>query len=79
MEIIEAVLFWCMVVNLGALTFVFGALTAFRPLVLRIHSQLFGVPEDFVAKCAYASLGIYKLLTIFFVVIPWVAIKIATS
>ena len=75
-ETVEHALFWCMIINLILMTVIFIIVTSFRPMILRIHSKLFGVPEDYVSKAIYASLSVYKLLTFFLIVIPWVSIKI---
>lgn len=76
MQMAEQFLFWCMVINIGLLTFIFFLVTLFKPLVLKIHSTLFGVPEDYVAKAMHVFLSVYKLLVFFFNVIPWIALRI---
>lgn len=76
LDTLENILFWCMLINLSIMTLTFIAVISFRPLILKIHSKLFSVPEAFVNQFIYTSLGLYKLLTFFFVVIPWVAMRI---
>ena len=73
---VEQFFFWCMVINLGLMIISFTLVTVFRPMVLKIHSKMFHVPEDYVSMAIHAFLSLYKLLTFFFVIIPWIALKI---
>ena len=75
----ERFLFWCMIINVSIMILIFVTVMTCRTLILKIHSKLFNVPQEFVAKFIYSSLGLYKLLTFFFVVIPWIALKIASN
>ena len=76
MQTLEQVLFWCMVANLALLVLSVILVAGFKPMVLRLHAKMFGVPEDFVARALYVFLGAYKMVTFFFVVIPWIALKV---
>ncbi|MCI5219753.1 MAG: PAS domain S-box protein [Candidatus Electrothrix sp. LOE2] len=38
--------------------------------------DLFNVPEDYVAKAIHVFLSLYKFFTFFFLVVPWLALKI---
>ena len=75
-ETLEPLLFWCMIINLGLMMVIFVLVTVLRPMVLKIHSRMFHVPEPYVDMAMYAFLSLYKLLVFFFVVIPWIALKI---
>ncbi|WP_339133711.1 MAG: DUF6868 family protein [Candidatus Electrothrix sp. GW3-4] len=75
-NILESFLFWCMLINLGLLMLSFCLVTLFRPLVLKIHSRIFAVPEDYLIKAIHAFLSLYKFFTFFFLVVPWIAVKI---
>jgi hypothetical protein len=75
-QTLEQFLFWCMVINLGLMFISLALVTVLRPMVLRIHSRMFRVPEDYVAMAMHAFLSLYKLLAFFFVIIPWIALKI---
>ncbi|CAK8717986.1 MAG: hypothetical protein D3921_05075 [Candidatus Electrothrix sp. AW1] len=76
---LENILFWCMLINVSIMTLMFIVVISFRSLILKMHSKLFNVPESFVSQLLYTSLGLYKLLTFFFVVIPWIAVKLVSS
>ncbi|NOY29911.1 MAG: hypothetical protein GXP28_06955 [Planctomycetes bacterium] len=75
----EQFLFWCMVINVGLMCISFLLLAMLKPMVSRIHSKLFGVSEDYVNRAAYTFLGLYKLMTFFFVIIPWIVLKLIAS
>ncbi len=77
-QILEHFLYRCMLINLSLLLLSFILVTAFRPLVLKIHSRMFNVPEDYLAKAIHVFLSLYKFFTFFFFVIPWLALKIIT-
>jgi len=76
LDVIENILFWCMIINVSMLFVSFILMVVLKPLTVRMHHRIFGVSEEFVSKAMYAFLGSYKLLTFFFVIIPWIAIKI---
>ena len=76
LDVIERILFWCMIINLSMLIISFILIVVFKPLTVKMHNRIFGVSEEYVSKAMYAFLGAYKLLAFFFVIIPWVAIKI---
>lgn len=44
--------------------------------VLKIHAKMFSVSEDYLSMAFHACLSLCKLLVFFFVVIPWIALKI---
>jgi len=64
-----------MIINLGLMIVSFALVTLFRPMVVKTHSKMFRVPEDYVGMAIYAFLGVYKLLVFFFVIIPWIVLK----
>lgn len=75
MQMTEQFLFWCMIINLGLMLISCILFTMLKPLILKIHSKLFGVPEDHVNRAAYAFLGLHKFMTFFFIIIPWIVLK----
>ena len=76
MQMVEQFLFWCMIINLGLMLFGFTLVLMLRPAILRIHSRMFHVPEQYVGMAIHAFLILYKILTLFFVIIPWIAVMI---
>lgn len=79
LDVVESILFWCMIINVSMLFVSFFLMVVLKPLTVKIHNRMFGVSEEYVSKAMYAFLGAYKLLTFFFVIIPWIAIKIIQS
>lgn len=75
-QTLDQFLFWCILINLGLLLLSFAVVTIFRPLVLKIHSRMFKVPEDYVAQAIHVFLSLYKFFTFFFLIVPWLALKI---
>lgn len=65
---------WCSVINMSLLFFAFLALLLLRDKAVRLHSRLFKIPEESVALAFYSFLGLWKLLTFLFFIIPWVSI-----
>lgn len=47
-----------------------------RPMAHRIHGGLFGVEPKNVDITAYAFLGLWKILTAIFFIIPWLALLV---
>ena len=72
---LEQFLFWCMIINLVLMTISLVLVTAMRPMVLRIHTKMFSVPEDYVDKAIYVFVGVYKLLVFVFIIVPWIVLK----
>jgi hypothetical protein len=68
-----------MVIHFGLLMLSLFFVTACRSWVFKIHGRLFNLPDTFLSRAVYVFLGIYKLMLFFFVVIPWVALKIVLA
>ena len=76
LQILEEFLLWSLILNLccaliANLIIMFG-----KKKVYRIHSKLFGVSEETIAKTVYKSLVTYKTLVVFFNVIPYAVLLI---
>jgi len=78
LQTLQEFLFWCMVINLGLLTFSALLIFSLRPWICQMHGRLFGLPEEYISKVLYAFLGFYKIVVIVFTVVPWLAIQIIT-
>ena len=65
-----------MIINFGLMFFSLAMITLFRPLALKIRARMFSVSGDYLSMAFHAFLSLYKLLVFFFVVIPWIALKI---
>lgn len=67
---------WCSVINIGLLV-VAGIMIVFmRDFVMRIHNALLGVDIERLPAIYMEWIGRYKTMTIFFNIVPYVALKI---
>ena len=67
---------WCSIINLACSTVSFIMVTVFGKFVRSIHSKLFGVSEEQVAKTIHSEMTLYKTLIFIFCIIPYIAIQI---
>ena len=67
---------WASIISIGMLwaTVILGRFL--RPMAHRIHGGLFGVEPKNVDITAYAFLGLWKILTAIFFIIPWLALLV---
>ena len=75
-DTLQALFFWCMVVNTGIYAFTAIAVLALRDLVCKIHKKMFGLDKETVRRSIHMYLAAYKLLITFFNFAPWIAILI---
>ena len=75
-EIVRGVLLWCSVINIGVLL-LWGLLFVFaHDLVYRLHTKLFKLSPEAFDTIHYCGLGLYKVITFSFFVIPYIALLI---
>lgn len=67
---------WASILNLGLMTLTSFAWMGFRSQAHRIHGRIFGVSSATVDITAYASIAVWKALTIAFFICPWLALLI---
>ena len=67
---------WASILNLGLMTLTTFAWMGFRSQAHRIHGRIFGVSSATVDITAYASIAVWKALTIAFFICPWLALLI---
>lgn len=70
-------LLWCSILNLTLVTVWFLAFAFARETIFRLHSRWFKLPADRFDELHYSMIGHYKLLILFFNVIPLLALWIA--
>ena len=75
---LRSFLFWCLVLN--SVMFGFWALMLFLApdLVYRTQHAFLPISESTFQTCIYCMLGIYKLLIIFFNLVPYVALRLSS-
>lgn len=67
---------WCTILNMGMLIFATIMIVALREPVSRFHGRLFQMEADQLQLTYFNYLGNYKLLTLVFNLMPYVALKI---
>ena len=67
---------WCALLNAGVLTFSTIMIVLCRSWVARFHGRLFGLDESTLSRIYMQYLAQYKILTLVFFCVPWLALKI---
>lgn len=67
---------WASVLNIAMLLLTTVLLVVARPFLTSVHSRLFGLSADELAKCYFNYLAQYKVLTFVFNIAPYSALKI---
>ena len=42
--------------------------------IVRIHGSMFGLSPEFIKGALYGFLGVYKIVLIVFIFVPWIAL-----
>ena len=76
LQVLEAFLAWCTVIN-GGLLILWTLFFAFAPdLVYRLQSRWFPIPRHTFDVVMYAFLGLFKVFFLFFNLVPYLALRI---
>ncbi|WP_448211028.1 DUF6868 family protein [Colwellia sp. MEBiC06753] len=67
---------WCSILNLTILTFSTLLIFLFQPVIIKLHSQLADIESALLPKIYFQFLAGYKVLTIVFSVVPYLALKL---
>ncbi len=67
---------WMTVINLGMLMISAVMCIAHKDFIVRVHGKLFGLPPESIKATLYGFLGVYKIVFIVFVFVPWLALLI---
>lgn len=67
---------WMTVLNLGI--FIWSAIMCMllKDFIVRFHGKLFGLSPDAIKATLYGFLGVYKIVFIVFIFVPWLALVI---
>ncbi len=76
-EILTAVFGWMTVLNFAILLFSSLMIVTMQDWIAGIHGKMFQMDQAEVKKAYFKFLANYKLLTIVFCLMPWVALKLA--
>lgn len=70
---------WSLIINIGLLIYITIMLIFARDWVFKIHSKMFRLDEKSFSGIIYSFLGLYKLLIIFFNLIPYIVLLIISG
>ena len=76
METIRAMLGWCALINLGILLWWFLFFFAAHDWTYNMHRKWFELSVAQFDAIHYAGMGLFKLATFFFTVVPYLALWI---
>ncbi|MEX0319942.1 MAG: DUF6868 family protein [Ruegeria sp.] len=76
-ETLTAVFGWMTVLNLGLLIFSTLMVLVLQDWAVRIHGRMFQMEPADVRKAYFKYLANYKVLTLVFCLMPWLALKLA--
>ncbi len=74
-EQLQTFLGWNLVIHIGMLLLVFLFTTLGRSWMLKMHQSMFGLAEDQLLKIYFYFIATYKMLTIVFVLTPYLVIR----
>jgi hypothetical protein len=75
-ELIKTFLMWSSIINVALILF-WGLLIILTPeTVYKMQVQFFPIKREQFDVVIYCFIGIYKLLIIFFNIIPWIVLEI---
>jgi len=73
---LQSFLGWCTVINIVVLLLSSAAAIRFRQRIAALHGRLFSLDPRSISLSLYVFLAAYKLLIVFFNLVPWVALGI---
>ena len=75
-ELIESVLGWSALINLGILLWWFLFITLAHDWTYRIHSRFYNIPMERFDSIHYAGMMFFKLANFMFFIVPYLALRI---
>ncbi len=67
---------WMTIINLILFFFSFAVTTILKSPISKIHSKMFGLPEERIPEILYGLFGIYKIAIIIFNFVPYITLLI---
>jgi len=77
-HLLKTVLLWCLTFNYGILLLWVALLAVARDSFYRLNSRLFGVSRQVFDAANYGGIVGFKLLIIFFNLVPYVALALTS-
>lgn len=75
---LTTVFMWCIIINVGILSVWMIVFTAAPEFTYRLQTKFFPMPRETYTVVNYGALGLYKIVFMVFVLVPYVALLIAT-
>ena len=75
-EILKQLLGWCTLINIGFLVFWVGFLVAAPNFIYQLQSKWVEIPREKFNAIHFLLIGIYKLLILFFNLIPYITLHV---
>lgn len=75
---LKAVLLWSFAINYGVLLFWFVLITTAHDPLYRICARWFRISVQTFDAVNYGGISAYKICILFFTLVPWVALNLAT-
>ena len=75
---LKAFLLWSFAINYAVLLLWFVLIWAAHDFAYRINARFFRVSEQTFDAVNYAGIAAYKCFTLFFNLVPWLALSLAT-
>jgi len=65
---------WMTIINISLLIFSSVLIIMLKNVVAKYHGKLFGIKEENVTLMAYGYLGMFKVLIIVFILVPYISL-----
>jgi len=65
---------WMAIINIGLLLLSSVLVMMLKNVMGKIHGKLFSIKEEDVALMAYGYLGVFKVLIIVFILVPYISL-----
>jgi Family of unknown function (DUF6868) len=67
---------WMTIINIGLLLLSSMLIILMKNVMQKLHGKLFGIKEENIALMAYGYLGMYKVLIIVFILVPFISLTL---
>ena len=75
-EVLKKFFLWMTIINFGILIFYFLFFVFAHSFIYRLHTRWFKIKEEKLNTTLYKILGFYKIATIVFNLVPYIALVI---
>lgn len=76
-HLLTSVFGWMAVLNVGVLLFTTAMIVLLQDRIAGIHGRMFQMEHSDVKRAYFRYLANYKILTLVFCIMPWLALKLA--